>query len=61
MEWKISLLRKSNIFQARFGKLDVFGWWDLEGIQTNDATQFTSKESQAGLVICRVQLTLKEP
>ena len=40
---------KIDIFQTRFGKLDEFGWWDMEIIQTNAVTQFTSKEFQEGL------------
>ena len=34
------------MFQARFGKVDGFGWWDMEIIKTDAATQFTSKEFQ---------------
>ena len=35
---------KLDMFQARFGKVDDFGWWDIERIQTYASTQFTSKE-----------------
>ena len=45
-----------DIFQARFGKLDEFGFWDLEPIQTNNRMQFTSKEYQEGLFLYGAQL-----
>ena len=32
------------MFQSRFGKIDKFGWWDLEIISTDTGTQFTSTE-----------------
>ena len=32
------------MFQSRFGKIDKFGWWDLEKIPTDVGTQFTSTE-----------------
>ena len=31
------------MFQARSGKVDEFGWWDMEIVQTDSGTQFTSK------------------
>ena len=31
-----------DIFQYRFGKIDEFGWWDLEIISADVGTQFTS-------------------
>ena len=40
---------KLDMFQARFGKVDDFGWWDIERIQTYASTQFTSKEFQGDL------------
>ena len=49
------------MFQAWFGKVDVFGWWDLERIQTESGTQFTSKEFQEGLSISGVQIKLAAP
>ena len=33
-----------DIFQSRFGKIDEFGWWDLERISADAGTQFTSME-----------------
>ena len=34
---------KIDIFQARFGKVDEFGWWYMERIQNDADTQFTYK------------------
>ena len=39
------------MFQTRFGKVDEFGWWDMEGIQTDAGTQYNSKELQEGLSV----------
>ena len=49
---------KLDIFQARYLKLDEFGWWDLEIIQTDSITQFTSKKFQKNLSVHGVHLTL---
>ena len=32
------------MFQARFGKVDEFGWWYLEVVSAYASTQFTSTE-----------------
>ena len=49
MEWK-NYYRGSHgqtrHFQARFEKVDKFGWWDLERIKTDDVTQFTFRDFQ---------------
>ena len=37
------IMDKLNMFQSRFGKVDEFGWWYMERIQTEAGTQFTSK------------------
>ena len=37
---------KIDMFQARFGKVDEFGWLDIEIIQTDAGTYFTSKYFQ---------------
>ena len=37
------VMDKLNMFQARFGKVDEFGWWYMELIQTDDGTQFNPK------------------
>ena len=49
------------MFQARFGKVYEFGWWDREIIHTEPGTQFTSKEFQEGLYVRVLQLTLEAP
>ena len=36
------VMEKLDMFQARFRKLDEFGWWYMDIIQTDDGTQFTS-------------------
>ena len=32
------------MFQSRFGKIDQFGWWNLEIISADAGTQYTSTE-----------------
>ena len=29
------VMDKPDMFQSRFGKVDAFGWWDMERIQTD--------------------------
>ena len=36
------VMEKLVMFQSRFGKIDKFGWWDLERISADAGTQFTS-------------------
>ena len=50
-----------DMFQARFGKVDKFGWWDMERIQTDSGTQFNSKEFQEGFSVHGVRLELAVP
>ena len=38
------VMDKLDMFQSRFGKIDEFGWWDLEIISVDAGTQFTSME-----------------
>ena len=38
------VMDKLDMFQYRFGKIDEFGWWDLEIISAYAGTQFTSTE-----------------
>ena len=45
------VMDKLDMFKPRFGKVYEFGWWDLEQIQTDSGTQFTSKEFQEGLYL----------
>ena len=35
-----------DMFQSRFGKIDKFGWWDLEIISADAGTNSTSTEFQ---------------
>ena len=39
------------MFHARFGKVDEFGWWDMEIIQNDSVLKYTSKEFQEGLSV----------
>ena len=36
------VMDKLDMFQSRFGKIDQFGWWNLEIISSDAGTQFTS-------------------
>ena len=36
------VMEKLDMFKSRFGKIDQFGWWDLERISADAGTQFTS-------------------
>ena len=38
------VMDKLYMFQSRFGKIDQFGWWDLERISADAGTQFTLTE-----------------
>ena len=38
------VMEKLDMFQSRFGKIDQFGWWDLEIISSDAVTQFTSTD-----------------
>ena len=38
------VMDKLDMFQSRFGKIDKFGWWDLERISADAGGQFTSTE-----------------
>ena len=41
---KEEVMDKLDMFQSRFGKIDQFGWWDLERISVDAGTQFTLTE-----------------
>ena len=56
------VMDKLDMFQSRFGKIDQFGWSDLERISADAGTQFTSMSStrpktrllpEIGLGCCR--------
>ena len=49
-----------DMFQAILGKLDEFGWWYMEIIQTDPVTQCTSKEFQECLLSILVVIAIKE-
>ena len=38
------VMDKLDMFQSRFGKIDQFGWWDLERISADAGTHFTLTE-----------------
>ena len=43
-----------EIFQARFVKIDKFGWWGLEIISEDAGTKLTSTKLQDKYQTCRV-------
>ena len=49
------------MFQSRSGKIDKFGWWDLEIILADAGTQFTSTEFKQECQTCGVHLALAAP
>ena len=49
------------MFQSIFGKLDQFGWWDLERISADAGTQFTSTEFKEECQTRGVCLMLEAP
>ena len=50
-----------DMFQYRSGKIEYFGWWDLEIISADAGTQFTSTEFKEECQTCGVNLTLAAP
>ena len=52
------VMDKLDMFQSRFGKIDQFGWWDLERIPEDAGTQFTSTEFKDECQTRGVRLTL---
>ena len=50
-----------DMFQSRFGKIDEFGWWDLERISADVGTQFTSKDFKEECQNRGVHLKLAAP
>ena len=55
------VMEKLDMFQSIFGKVDEFGWWDMEIIKTDAGTEFASKEFWEGLSVCGVELALEAP
>ena len=54
-------MEKLDIVQSRFGKINEFGWWDLEIFSTDASTQFTSTEFQDKFQTNNVYLTFAAP
>ena len=55
------VMDKLDMFQSIFGKMDQFGWWDLERISKDAGTQFTLTEFKDECQTRGVCLTLAEP
>ena len=55
------VMGKLDMFQSRFGKMDQFGWWDLERISTDADMQFTSTDFKDERQTRVVRLTLAAP
>ena len=52
------VMDKLYMFQCIFGKIDKFGWWDLERISADTGTQFTIKDFKDECQTYGVHLTL---
>ena len=55
------VMEKLDMFQSRSGKIDEFGWWDLERISADSGKQFTSTELKEEYQNRGVHLTLAAP
>ena len=55
------VMEKLDMFKSRFGKIDQFGWWDLERISADAGTQFTLTEFKDECQTRGVCLTLAAP
>ena len=55
------VMDKLDMFQSRFGKIDQFGWWDLERLSADAGTQLTSTEFKEEFQTRGVHLTLAAP
>ena len=51
---------KLDMFQSRFGKIDQFGWWDLERIPVDAGTKFTLTEFKYECKTRGVRFTLAQ-
>ena len=54
-------MNKLDMFQSRLGKIDQFGWWDLERISADVGTQFTLTEFKDECQTRGVFLTVVAP
>ena len=52
---------KLDMFQSIYGKIDEFGWWDLERISADSGTQFTSTYFKEEFQTRGVHLKLAAP
>ena len=55
------VMYKLYMFQSRFGKIDEFGWWDLEKNSSDAGTQFSSTYFKQEYQTCGVHLMLVAP
>ena len=55
------VMDKLDMFQSRFGKIDQFGWWDLEIFSSDAGTQFNLMEFKDECQTCGVCLALAVP
>ena len=55
------VMDKLDMFQSRFGKIEEFGWWDLEIISADSGTQFNSTEFKEEFKTRGFRLTLVTP
>ena len=55
------VMDKLDVLLSIFGKIDQFGWWDLERISADAGTQFTLTEFKEECQTCGVHLTLAAP
>ena len=42
----VEVMEKLDMFQSRFGKVDQFGWWDLEKIQQMQVRSLPRRSSK---------------
>ena len=54
------VMDKLDMFQSRFGKIDEFGWWDLERISADTGTQFTSTEFKKRMPNPRISFDVRD-
>ena len=52
------VMEKLDMFQSRFGKIDQFGWWELERISADVGTQFTLTKFKDGCQTRGIRLAL---
>ena len=55
------VMDKLDILQSRSGRIDEFGWWDLEKISAYAGTQFTFTYFKEEYQTCGIHLTLAAP